>query len=205
MEFLPTDKIAILGNSGCGKTTLCKKLHESGLWKRVVVFDRMREYETEGFSASVGGFNQFCDWILKNNGQESFRILFRFDLESDGKNEEFNEALRVIFYARNILTVIEETWNYSSKSHIPKWYQELCLAGRHHGLGLISTSQRPASVHNVVLSQSAHIFCGHTFLPNDKKYIADFIGDENAERLPKLNKGDFLHYHAGTVDIVKNL
>lgn len=204
MEFLPTDKIAILGNSGCGKSTLARKLHESGIWKRVVVFDRMSEYDPTGFTAVSHGFGDFCEQIREYAEDPAFRILYRFDRESDGKNEEFNEALRIILYAKRICTVVEETWNYSSKSHIPKWYQELCLAGRHDGVGLISTSQRPASVHNVVLSQSSHIFCGHTFLPNDKKYLSDFIGVENAERLSKLQKGEFLHFHNGEVKLVRN-
>ena len=199
--FSPTDKITIVGVSGCGKSTLCKKLHESGIWKRVVVFDRMAEYDQAGFDATVHSFQEYCSQMKFRRQDPSFRILFRFDRESDGKGEIFNEALHVLLYAKNTLAVVEETWNFSSKSYIPKWYQELNLAGRHDGVGLISTSQRPQTIHNVILSQSAHIFIGQVALKRDLEYLADFVGDENTEKLKMLKRGEFLHWIRGNPEV----
>lgn len=199
MQFSPSDKITIIGKSGCGKSTLCQKLHESGFWRRVVVFDRMGEYDADDFSDVVSGFDHFADVIRRRHGDADFRILFRFKLESDSKDTEFNEALRVLFYLSNVLVVVEETWNFSTKNYLPKWYKEILLTGRHKNVSLISTSQRPAEVHKTVFSQSAHVFCGLMFETNDIKYLASIFGRENADRLRDLAVGKFLHLYQGQV------
>lgn len=204
MQFSPTDKIAIIGKSGCGKTTLSKKIHGSGLWPRVVLFDRMGEYDEKDFTHVARGFHQFSTRILAAHKLREFRLLFKFDIESDSKDAEFNEAMRVLYYAGDLCVVVEETWNFSTKNYLPKWYRETLLTGRHKGVGLITTSQRPAEVHKTIFSQSSHIFCGQSFETNDKKYLAEFIGDENSEKLSHLKKGDFLCYSGkkeGGIDI----
>lgn len=210
--FKSSDKITIIGKSGSGKTTLSKKLHESGLFKRVVVFDRMDEYDGSNYNAICYDFNQFTIAIKRLCNYPRFRILFKFNIESTGHDDDFNEALRIIYYLGGTCAVIEETWNFSSNKFLPKWYKEILLTGRHgqnkltgDSVGLITTSQRPAEVHKTVFSQSNHVFVGTLFENNDIKYIAEFIGHENAEKCKTLPVGKFLHYQMnGETSIVSN-
>jgi hypothetical protein len=202
--FSSADKITIIGKSGSGKTTLSKRLHESGMWPRVVIFDRMDEYSPENASGVCYDFNQFSILIKKFYSEKRFRIIYKFNIEGNGHDDEFNEALRILYYMGGIMVVIEETWNFSSNKFLPKWYREILLTGRHgqnkltgNGVGLITTSQRPAEVHKTVFSQSKHVFCGQLFENNDVKYVSEFIGSVNGEKCKTLRIGQFLHYEQG--------
>lgn len=210
--YTATDVITIIGKRGSGKTTLSRKFHESGIWPRVVVFDRLGEYDANGFSIVVSGFDAFTAAIKLHARNASWRILYRFDIESGSQDFQFNEALRVLYYLGAVCIVVEETWNFSSKNFLPKWYKEILLTGRHgknkilaQGITLITTSQRPAEVHKTVFSQSNHIFCGTMFENNDIKYLAEFVGRENSDNLQALAMGKFLHFSPGApIEIVDN-
>ena len=210
--FKSTDKITIIGKSGSGKTILCRKLHESGLFKRVVVFDRMDEYSPDNYNAVCYDFNQFTYAVKRLCNYPRFKILFKFNIEGTGHDDEFNEALRVLYYLGGVCIVVEETWNFSSAKFLPKWYREILLTGRHgqnkmlgEGIGLITTSQRPAEVHKTIFSQSNHVFCGQLFENNDVKYVSEFIGSENAEKCRTLPIGKFLKYTINQpVSIISN-
>jgi DNA helicase HerA-like ATPase len=204
VEFTLTDKITILGNTHCGKSTMGRKLHESGVWPRVVVFDLAEEYTSAGFDFVTRSFSEFCSDIVDAAERDKFRLLYKFDAEAEAEDPEFNEALRILFYMGNVLIVIEEVWNVATKSRMPKWLKKIVLQGRHKGIGLLSTSQRTAETHNTVISQSAHLFCGIHSHRDEKKYLAGFIGNDLAEKLSTLKRGEFIRrsqLKEGGVDI----
>lgn len=65
--------------------------------------------------------------------------------------------------------------------------------GRKRGIGIILTTQRPAFVSKMVISQCRNKIIGHTEWTGDLKVIKDFlqIKDETILRISKLNQGEF--------------
>ena len=170
-----------------------------------MVFDPLSEHDEKNFDTIVYGFDGFSEAILKSERKSRFRILYRFDIESDSHDDEFNQAMRVLYYCGNLCVYVEEAWRFSSKGFLPKWFRESFLTGRHRKLAVIVTTQRPASLHKDILAQTNQFFSGVMFESNDVKYLAEFLGKENAESLRSLPPFQFLHYRPGQkATIIKN-
>ena len=196
----PTDIVTILGKRGSGKSTLAWELAK--LYPRLVVFDILGEHDEGNFDYVVHGFHEFGETIVKTENKKDFKILYRFDIESGAHDEEFNHALRVLYYRANVAILIEEVWNFCSKAYLPHWLKQAYLTGRHRGLAVLVTTQRPASLHKDILAQTNHFFSGTMFESNDVRYLSEFLGKDAAESLRTLPQYKFLHYVPGQVSTV---
>ena len=191
----PTDVVTVLGQRGTGKSTLAWNF--ASLMPRLITFCRLGEHKKENYSHIVYNFDQFCETMLALEHSDRFRILYKFDVESDGHGDEFNEAMRIIYYRKHLARLIEEVWNFASKNHIPKWLKECYLTGRHNDICMITTSQRPASIHNDILAQTTQLFSGTQTNSNDILSLKEVLGREWAEKLKNLPKYEFIRFQSG--------
>lgn len=190
--FTSTDIFSILGQRGSGKSFLCKKLQE--IYPRIIVFDSLMEY-TDGLIAN--SFQKFCELILKTSNEKQFKIIYRFSLENSEKNiDEFNQALRILYYRSSVCIIVEEVQNFSSAHMMPHWMKQCLLTGRHRKLSMIFTTQRPAEMHKTIISQSTHLFCGQIHEKNDVVYLSNVLNN-HAHMLKNLAKREFLYWTHG--------
>lgn len=202
--FRQTDLIAIFGRRGSGKSTLCKTIQRA--FPRVVVIDLLHEYpdsQADHVATTFEGFGRICAH-LADTKPKKFRVIFRFDVEKDENPEEINQVLRVLYHLGNCVIVIEEIHHYMRREVMPPWLKKIVLLGRHRGLGILATSQRPAEVSKTFVSQCHHVFAGVFFERNDLAYFADTIGSAS-QLLEKVKPFRFIHFEPGKpVKIVKN-
>lgn len=198
--ILSTDKIAILGRSGCGKSYLAKRIQS--MWPRRIIIDSLNEY-TEG--DVVHTFDEFGEKlkILKNSNSKEFVLVFKFDPESHVNDMEFNEIMRCAYYFGNVQVVIEEVQLYSTTHSIPHWLKSSLLTGRHQNMSILVTSQRPGEVHKTIISQCSHVFCGTVHEGNDIRYLANFL-NEDADRLASLPDRRFLYFSKNGISEISN-
>lgn len=191
--FGPTDKIAILGQSGSGKTYLSQRVQS--VFPRVVVIDFMQEYRDGDV---VTSFQQFSEKLLeyKISRRKRFRIIFQFPPETEDFSFLCDQILKTCYTAGNLLVVIEEVQNYSHPHNLPHWLRTSLLTGRHKNIAMIFTTQRPGELHKTILSQCAHIFCGRVHEKNDLKYLENYFHDE-IEKVQKLENRFFLFWRPG--------
>lgn len=195
--FSGTDKIAIFGRTGSGKTTLSKHIQKA--FPKKVIFDRVREYFPEPGDENykiVESFESFAVAIKAAMHLDRFKIIFRFPIEATNHDTVFNEALRVLYYVGNVTVVVDEVHNFATTHYLPRYLKEILLTGRHRRVSLITTSQRPANVHKDLVSQCGHLFVGQVHERNDIKYLESAIGDD-ARRLINIEQYHFLHFRPG--------
>lgn len=200
--FQPTDKIAIIGTSGCGKTILSRKIQTA--WPRQVIIDPMSEFNdgevVNSFSAFAAKMREF-----KQKDVQKFRLIFRFDPEiEDDDGAIFNSVLRVCYAFKKIQVIIEEVQLLTSTHTLPQYLKNCLFRGRHQGLSLIFVTQRPGALNKNILSQCQHVFCGQLHEKNDVDYLSSFLR-ENSENLLNMEKGKFVYFSPGNpIAIVDN-
>lgn len=183
---------------------MCKTLQRA--FPRVVVIDLLHEYAAADCDMLVHSLPAFGAALVRltETQAERFRLVYQFDIEGADETQDFNQALRMLYHFGNCMVVIEEIHHYLAREHMPEWLKKLVLVGRHQGVGILATSQRPAEVSKTFVSQCHHVFAGVCFEKNDLAYFRDTIGDV-AERLSKIPPFHFLHYQAGAIArIVRN-
>jgi hypothetical protein len=190
------DVVTVLGRRGWGKTSLSRILQNPFFTGRVVIIDRMREYSNLVRADFAASFHSFCELLKKHEDSSSCLIIYQ--VGTDEEEIEFNEALRCIYHFGDCLLVIEEIHHFASPHSMPSQLREILLTGRHRGIALLSTSQRPGEVHKTILSQSSHVFAGSIHETNDLKYLSSFLG-KDAEMLRVLKKipqrgAEFVHF-----------
>lgn len=197
-----TDCVLVMGRRGCGKSFLAKKIQS--IWPRRIIVDALKEYDKR-HGEIVFSFAAFCEKLVSLHSKKpaEFVLIFQFDPESEVSEVEFNEICRLAFYFGNIQLVIEEVQLYASTHRLPHWLKQCLLIGRHRGLSLCFTTQRPGELHKTILSQCAHIFCGQIFEGNDLRYVSSFL-NQDSERLSRLPIRRFLYFSEGQVVEISN-
>jgi DNA helicase HerA-like ATPase len=111
--------------------------------------------------------------------------------------------MRVCYYFGHIQVVVEEVQLYSSPHTLSKWLKNCLLTGRHKGLSLLFTTQRPGELNKTILSQCSHIFCGQIVEGNDLRYVSSFL-NEDSKRLSGLPPRRFLYFSDDGIKEISN-
>ena len=126
--------------------------------------------------------------------QKSDKVLYHF--ARDPNIATFNHLCEMIYYENNIVLIVDEAMSVTTASQIPYWYAEIIHVGRELNLGVISVSQRPMDIHNLLISEADHIIAFRVELEGDRKKIAGKVGQE-AMKLGELPKYYYMEYTAG--------
>jgi len=97
---------------------------------------------------------------------------------------------------QQILLVVEEMAVSFPSEKLPAdlWGMiEMCERGRHSGIEVIGTTQRPASVSTKFKGLAEETFCFRLTLENDVNAVSTYIGKQHAPTIINLNKFEYLH------------
>jgi DNA helicase HerA-like ATPase len=197
----PTDNILVMGRRGCGKSHLAKQIQKK--FPRRIIIDTLNEYRNEGELFS--NFSDFSKKLiqLKREKSKKFVLVYQASVESEDFEAEFNEILRISYYFGNIQIVIEEIQMHCHTGWIPSWLKKNLLIGRHQGISLLFTSQRPGEVHKTIVSQCHHIFCGKLIDSNDIKYVSNFL-NQDSQKLISLPDRKFIYFDGINIREISN-
>lgn len=169
--------VAVLGASGSGKSTFVKQTIAHLKPKRLLVWDPMREYpggeQVECLGELLGA--------LELAGKGGFALTFRPAAHDGLRMRQFDVVCAAALAAGNLVLVVEELRFVTTPSRAPLRWAEVTMTGRHRGLRVIGTSQRPASIDKDFLGNATLIHTGRLVYPEDIRAVAKSMRVPDAE------------------------
>jgi hypothetical protein len=158
--------IAVLGASGSGKSTFVKQYLASAKPKRLLVWDFMREYK---MGSDVTRLSDLSERLQSGAG---FSLTFRPSADESTRAAQFDVFCGLALAAKNLTLVVEELRFVTTPSRAPMRWAQVTMTGRHAGLRVIGTSQRPASIDKDFLGNATLIHTGRLVYPEDTRAVS---------------------------------
>lgn len=170
----------IVGKSGSGKGQ-CVKRELIAKWKGAVLVWSPLE-DSDNYTEVIKGV--LCTTIAEvvsaiQRGHK--RVVLKPTANPNAKNKlqryaaQFDRFCRIAWELVGWMIVVEELSRVTTPSWAPGSWQDLSTAGRHRGLTLIGTAQRPAQVDKDFFGNCSTIRCYKVGFLNDAKVMADTL------------------------------
>lgn len=160
----PTERAAIVGRTGSDKTTLAGVL--AGGYRSLVVIDPKWRFVMGRTVTVVGSSREFAQVYP----QRSTRVIYRPDPE-DPDHADVDAVLRRILHYGRTAILVDEAMEYATVGRIMPAYKRAITQGRELYVPVISCTQRPIGVHNVILSEAEHLFAFDLQLEGDREKL----------------------------------
>lgn len=172
----------VFGRKGSGKTSWTRgRLVE---YSRRIIIDPMWEYRDGVVVQSVADFADYVRPLRHHR----YSVIFQTREPDDcAAICEILTAGRPTAPALpNVLLVVDELDRFCGPHHLPEGLAHVINYGRHYGVSFVGVSRRPKRVHRDVTANVDEVICFQTQEPGDLKYLAEFIGEDRAAKLPGL-------------------
>jgi hypothetical protein len=167
--------IAVIGASGTGKSSFIKgELLRK--YRRLIIWSPLEK--TDKYASFFGGIvvnGRISEFVAKIKGTDKAIIYVPTGSDSDIK-KQFDLFCRVVWTQEGATVLVEELSRVTMASWSPQAWKNLSTAGRHQGLTLIGTSQRPATIDKDFLGNCTEIRCYRVNYDNDAKVMSDSLG-----------------------------
>lgn len=137
--------VAVIGASGSGKSSWLKTsfLKPAARRRRLLVWDFKREYSTAGL---VDASHDNMAGMVEAVKAGRFALAFTPDFEPKRRARQFDRFCRLAYALGDLVMVVEELSFVTTASYAPPSWSMVTCTGRHEGLTVVGTSQRPAQV-----------------------------------------------------------
>lgn len=165
--------VIVLGKTGQGKSVWTRSFLQNK--KRIFAFDPLQDFDANYLYSSVA----LADRI------DSLR-----DVEADATTEleykiavsriELLELLGVgsFLVGNNYLMIEECAYCFEKGMRIPQWLRDIIFLGRHRGVSLIVTAQRPVSIPIDLRSQASRVVSFSQHEGADMDWLRDYFGEK---------------------------
>ena len=166
--------IAVIGASGTGKSSYIKgELLKK--YSRLLVWSPLEQ--TDNYASFCGGVvvSKITDLIAQIKAGTKAIVYFPKGSDKEVK-VQFDRFCRCVWEVEGAHVLVEELSRVTMASWAPPPWKNLSTAGRHRGLTLIGTSQRPANIDKDFLGNCTEIRCYRVNYDTDAKVMADALG-----------------------------
>lgn len=167
---------AILGASGSGKSAYVKQRLKREKPLRLLIWDPLREYA--GFGTITDTVGALLDGITAHCKAGNFRLVFQPSSDEQQRVKQFDLFCAIALAVGRLTLIVEELRFVTRPSAAPLNWARCTMTGRHVGLSVVGTSQRPASIDKDFLGNCTLIHTGRLVYPVDIKNVADAMGIE---------------------------
>lgn len=194
----------IFGRTGTGKSTLFKAMVRAS--RRCIVIDPKSEHHDIG--AVVASYDEFKAHWNANYRAGRWHIVLQPAALKELDTAEPREALRpylkaVAWKGKRYLVAIDEVDRFMTIHKTDRDISTIINLGRAWGVHLVAVARRGQAVHNELISQCSDLYLFQMTKDNDVDYFTEFIGEENADRVRRLDTYECLHWSVdGRVEVV---
>ncbi len=185
------DCIGAIGASGTGKSLYAlERLRDRG--SRVALIWSPLEL-TDNYARKVGGaIARTIQGLVKGIKEGRPALVFVPSGNAAMIAKQFDLFCRAVWYTPQCVALIEELSRVTSPGWAPQAWQNLSTAGRHQGLTVIATAQRPAQIDKDFLGNCTEIRAFRVNYENDSKALAAVMR-ERAEVFADLPDLHYIH------------
>ncbi|MEN2471063.1 hypothetical protein [Burkholderia sp. GS2Y] len=191
------DIIGVVGATSMGKGLYIKAdLRRVPRSRGIVVWSPLEE--TDNYAEVIGGraYTSIAEAVTAIKRGEK-RIVFVPKEGDKAMKEQFDRFCRMVWHLEGWIAVIEELSGVTQASWAPPAWKKLSTAGRHRGLKIYGTSQRPALVDKSFFGNCTEIRCYRLGYEDDAKTMKSVMFIDHRELL-KLQQFQFIHHHKAT-------
>lgn len=167
--------IAVIGASGTGKSSYIKgELLKR--YKRLLIWSPLEK--TDNYAAFCGGTvvtGKISELVAQIKAGTKAIVYVPTGKDVNVKNQ-FDLFCRCVWEIEGAHVLVEELSRVTMASWAPPAWKNLSTAGRHQGLTIIGTSQRPANIDKDFLGNCTEIRCYRVNYDADAKVMADSLG-----------------------------
>jgi len=176
-------KVAILGKSGYGKSTALKPLLRST--PRLILCDTMLEHGDDVEASCGEDATALEDYLAEH----PYRFSAAF---SPVNRERFNALCSVVWAVGNCVFVVDELSYFADAAVCPDALRRLLQQGRHRGIHLVATAQRPARIPRDFTAACDAILSFGVTEDRDLEYLRPYVG--NVEKIRHLKRFEAVLY-----------
>ena len=103
----------------------------------------------------------------------------------------FQYAYRV----KNCQVYVDEVSAVTWRDELPRYYRHLIARGRERGIRLLSSTQRPTGIPQIVISESAHVYCFTLRMVQDRERVEKNSGIAR-EAIAALKRSEHKFFYA---------
>jgi hypothetical protein len=166
--------IAVIGASGTGKSSYIKgELLKK--YSRLIVWSPLEK--TDGYAGFCKGIVVTKITELVTQIKAGAKAIVFVPSGSDATvKKQFDLFCRVVWELEGATVLVEELSRVTMASWSPPAWKNLSTAGRHQGLTIIGTSQRPATIDKDFLGNCTEIRCYRVNYDIDARVMSDSLG-----------------------------
>lgn len=169
------DIIAVIGASGTGKSSYIKG-ELIGKAKKLVIWSPLEK--TDQYGGFCGGpvVTGKISELVAHIKAGATKLVYVPTGNDAAVKKQFDLFCRVVWELEGWTVLVEELSRVTMASWSPPAWKNLSTAGRHQGLTIIGTTQRPATIDKDFLGNCSEIRCYRVNYDNDAKVMADSLG-----------------------------
>lgn len=165
---------AVIGASGTGKSSYIKG-ELLRRYSRLIIWSPLEETDQyAGFCGGVVIKGRITALVAAVKSDAKAIVFVPTGSDADVK-KQFDQFCRIVWEMEGATVLIEELSRVTMPSWSPPAWRNLSTAGRHKGLTLIGTAQRPASIDKDFLGNCTEVRCYRVNYENDAKVMADSL------------------------------
>lgn len=187
------DRVALIGATGSGKTTLARYLIEDPGKRCSVVYDAKISDAITSWQTT----QRFYDDFGLLQGSKDFRLVFRPSLAESLDANAQDAFFEWIYWRRYTRLYVDEATALQGGTN-PSFHLQACIArGRERGISTMIATQRPKRVPLILFSESEHFFVFRLNLMEDRMRVYEMTGIDPLEQTT-LENFEFFYYSALT-------
>jgi len=171
--------------TGSGKTTLARELLAFSPFVLALDYKGLLSWE---------GYERYT--TLKGTVDSRAPKVIYAPNESELRDAVYHDKFFEFCYKRGNTTVyVDEVYGVAKGNLLPPHYHAILTRGREHGISTYSSTQRPMSLPNVILSESEHWYIFRLTMPGDRKKVEESVA-VGSESIQSLKKREFYYVAA---------